>query len=195
MTPKHSWAAFAVMPTFVLLWGSAPIFTRWALNHGSVSAVLTFRFALAFSATVLIGLPNRRWLPQPGTRWQVAGTGLLLIGSYSVCYFQAMANGVTPGLIATLLGIQPILTLLLTERRFSLTRLLGLSLALSGLVLVVYQSLIVARFSALGIAFALAALVCMTLGTLLQKRIQQGPAEVLPLQYLVTLLLLLGFWE
>ena len=177
------------MFTFVLLWGSAAIFTRWGLDHGSVLALLTLRFALALGALLLIGLPRRRWLPAPGTRWQVAGVGLLLIGFYSMCYFQAMAHGITPGLLATLLGVQPILTLLLTERRFSAWRLLGLLLALCGLSLVVFQSLMLARLSALGMAFALGALLCTTFGALLQKRIQQAPAEVLPLQYAVTLLL------
>ncbi len=194
MTFKSSTLApVAAMATFVLLWGSAAIFTRWALDHGSVFAVLIFRFAMALCATLLIRLPGRSWLPGPGTRWQVAGTGLLMIGSYSVCYFQAMAHGITPGLLATLLGVQPILTLLLTERRFSLWRLLGLLLALAGLMLVVYQSLILTKLSGLGMGFALGALVCMTLGTLSQKRIQQGPADVLPLQYFVTLLLCLAF--
>jgi len=180
------------MSTFVLLWGSAAIFTRWGLDHGSVLALLTLRFALALGALGLIGLLGRRWLPAPGTRWQVAGTGLLLIGCYSVCYFQAMAHGVTPGLLATLLGVQPILTLLLTERRFSAWRLAGLLLALAGLALVVFQSLVLARLSAAGMGFALGALLCVTFGALAQKRIQQAPAQVLPLQYVVTLLLCLA---
>ena len=188
-SPSSAWAAPAAMSTFVLLWGSAAIFTRWGLDHGSVLALLTLRLALALGVLGLIGLPGRRWLPAPGTRWQVAGTGLLLIGGYSVCYFQAMAHGITPGLLATLLGVQPILTLLLTERRFAAWRLLGLMLSLAGLALVVFQSLVLARLSAAGMAFALAALGCTTLGALAQKRIQQPPAQVLPLQYAVALLL------
>ncbi len=192
MTSKNSssWAALAAMSTFVLLWGSAAIFTRWGLDHGSVQALLTLRFAMALAVLLLIGVPRGRWLPAPGTRWQVAGTGLLFIGCYAVCYFQAMAHGITPGLLATLLGVQPILTLLLTERRFSAWRLLGLLISLAGLSLVVFQSLVLARLSLLGMAFALAALLCVTFGALLQKRIQQAPTEVLPLQYAVTLLLL-----
>ncbi|MCL2892589.1 DMT family transporter [Brenneria tiliae] len=193
ISKSSTWAAFAAMSTFVLLWGSAAIFTRWGLDHGSVFALLILRFSLALGALLLIGLPGRRWLPEPGTRWQVAATGLLLIGSYSVCYFQAMAHGITPGLLATLLGVQPILTLLLTERRFSAWRLCGLLLALSGLTLVVYQSLVLTKLSGLGMGFALGALLCMTFGAMLQKRIQQAPVEVLPLQYAVTLLLCLGF--
>ncbi|MEW7002113.1 DMT family transporter [Serratia ureilytica] len=93
---------------------------------------------------------------------------MLLIGSYSVCYFQAMAHGITPGLLATLLGVQPILTLLLTERRSSAWRLCGLLLALSGLTLVVYQSLVLTKLSGLGTGFALGALLCMTFGAMLQ---------------------------
>lgn len=185
------WAAPAAMSSFVLLWGSAAIFTRWGLDHGSVFALLILRFAMALGVLLIIGVPRRQWLPEPGTRWQVATTGLLMIGFYSVCYFQAMAHGVTPGLLATLLGVQPILTLLLTERRFSAARLSGLLLALGGLVLVVYQSLVLTRLSGLGMAFALGALLCTTFGALLQKRIRQAPAQVLPLQYLVTLLLYL----
>ena len=190
---SHSsrWAAPAAMSSFVLLWGSAAIFTRWGLDHGSVFALLILRFAMALGVLLIIGVPRRQWLPEPGTRWQVASTGLLMIGFYSVCYFQAMAHGVTPGLLATLLGVQPILTLLLTKRRFSAARLSGLLLALDGLVLVVYQSLVLTRLSGLGMAFALGALLCTTFGALLQKRIRQAPAQVLPLQYLVTLLLYL----
>lgn len=189
----YPWMAVATMATFVLLWGSAAIFTRWALDHASVFAVLILRFAIALGATLVIGLRTRRWLPASGSRWQVAGTGLLLIGSYSVCYFEAMAHGITPGLLATLLGVQPILTLLKTERRFSSWRLLGLLLALTGLVLVVYESLMLARLSGIGVIFAMGALLCMTVGTLLQKRIRQPPLEVLPLQYLVTLVMCLLF--
>nr|VXZ88204.1 Uncharacterised protein [Klebsiella pneumoniae] len=64
----------------------------------------------------------------------------MLIGGYSVCYFEAMANGVTPGLIATIMGIQPILTLCVVERRLQGRRLSGLLLATAGLVLLVWRS-------------------------------------------------------
>ena len=187
ISKSSSWTSAIAMSTFVLLWGSAAIFTRWALDHSSVFAVLILRYAMALGALLAIGLSRRRWLPAKGTRWQVASTGFILIGCYSAFYFQAMAHGVTPGLLATLLGIQPILTLLLTERRFSPGRLLGLLLSLAGLVLVVYQSLLRTQLSGLGVSLALGALLCMTLGALMQKRIRQAPAEVLPLQYVVTL--------
>ncbi len=190
---KSLWTSYGVMTVFVLLWGSAAIFTRWGLDHATPFALLIGRFALALTAVLLIGLYRRRWRPALGAAWQTAATGLLMIGCYSICYFQAMAHGVTPGVIATLLGVQPILTLLLLERRFSPLRLLGLLVALAGLAAVVFQSLVLARFSLAGMLFALGALLCMTVGAILQQRVRQSPVEVLPTQYGVSLLLCLAF--
>ena len=155
-------ASQATTAIFVLLWGSAAIFTRWGLDNASPMALLVFRFLIALVALAPLTIVRRRWLPAPGTRLQTAATGLMLIGGYSVCYFEAMANGVTPGLIATIMGIQPILTLCVVERRLQGRRLSGPLIALAALLL-------------------------MTFGALWQKRSRQAPADVLPLQYAVSL--------
>lgn len=182
-------ASQATTALFVLLWGSAAIFTRWGLDNASPMALLAFRFLVALVALAPLAIVRRRWLPAPGTRLQTAATGLMLIGGYSVCYFEAMANGVTPGLIATIMGIQPILTLCVVERRLQGRRLSGLLLALAGLVLLVWRSLAASPMATAtaGILFALAALLLMTFGALWQKRSRQAPADVLPLQYAVSL--------
>ena len=66
-------------------------------------------------------------------------------------------------------------------------------MALGGLVMVVWQSLLSTSFNVAGLLFALAALACITTGALLQKRIKQSPLEVLPLQYAVTVSVCLLF--
>ncbi|MFC0225522.1 DMT family transporter [Serratia aquatilis] len=190
---KNVWASYGSTALFVLLWGSGAIFSRWGLDHSSAFAILTLRFLLALFALVGIALLHGTLLPQPGTRWQVALAGVLLIGGYSICYFLALEYGITPGVLATLLGAQPILTLVFIERRFSPTRLAGLLLALGGLTLVVFQGLTFANVSMLGLTFALLALVSMTTGAVLQKRVQQPPLNALPLQYLISLMLCLLF--
>ncbi|MBD1552280.1 DMT family transporter [Pseudomonas typographi] len=189
---KNAWAAYGPTTLFVLLWGSAAIFSRWGLDHSSAFAILTFRFAAALAGLGLVGLLYRQWLPPRGRRAQVASTGALLIGGYSICYFLALEQGITPGMLATVLGVQPILTLLLVERRASSQRLFGLGLALAGLTLVVLQGVLKAHLSLLGIAFALLALGCMTFGAILQKRVQQPPQQALPLQYAVSLAMCLA---
>lgn len=188
------WQNFASVSLFVLIWGSSAIFTRWGLDQSSVYLLLSLRFALALSALFIISRFSKQpLLPPKGKRAIVFSTGFLLIALYSITYFQSMDHGVTPGLIATIMGAQPILTLAISERRFSFWRLAGLLLAFAGLTMVVYQSLVQAKLAPLGLIFAFAALLCMTLGAILQKRVQLAPSQVLPMQYVITLVMCLAF--
>lgn len=188
---KQMLASQSATSTFVLLWGSAAIFTRWGLDNASPIALLILRFATALFVLLLIAIFRKRLLPKRGARKQVLLTGLLIIAGYSICYFKAMAHGVTPGLMATIMGIQPILTLCLLEKNLQKERLLGLLIALAGLILLVWKSLTMSFIAPIGIFFALAALICITFGAIMQKNIQQAPTDVLPLQYIVSLLVCL----
>ncbi|NUF45133.1 DMT family transporter [Acinetobacter pittii] len=188
---KQMLASQSATSTFVLLWGSAAIFTRWGLDSASPIALLILRFATALFVLLLIAIFRKRLLPKHGTRKQVLLTGLLIIAGYSICYFKAMAHGVTPGLMATIMGIQPILTLCLLEKNLQKERLLGLLIALAGLILLVWKSLTMSFIAPIGIFFALAALICITFGAIMQKNIQQAPTDVLPLQYVVSLVICL----
>ncbi|WP_246182522.1 DMT family transporter [Pandoraea pneumonica] len=174
---------------FVLLWSGGALAAKWGLTHASAFAFLVIRLGVALAALTLLAMTRRQWWPAPGTCWRVAGTGVLLIGGYQAAYLLALANGITPGALATVLGVQPILTLVALERSHSGRRLAGLALALAGLALVVAQSLVSARLSAAGSVWALTALACMTLGTIAQKGSRQTPLDVLPLQYAVGLAL------
>jgi len=179
----------AVGPTaaFVLLWSSGAIVSEVALQHGSPFAVLILRYAIAAAALVAFAAWNGSLLPERGTRGRNALIGLLLAGLYSAFYLLALDSGVTPGALATLLGIQPILTLFLTEPRVTLPRLLGLVCALAGLGLVALDGLTSARFSFVGLVYTALSLLGITAGSILQKRETQAPWAVLPLQYVTGL--------
>lgn len=174
---------------FVLLWSGGAIFAKWGLAHAGAFVFLALRLTLALGVISLLAWRRRRWLPAPGTRLRVAATGVLMIGGYQIGYLLALAHGMTPGALATVLGVQPIATHMLVERRLSVRRVAGLALALGGLAVVVYHSLALARLSIAGVAAALTALVCMTIGAILQKGLSQTPMDVLPLQYGVSLAL------
>jgi drug/metabolite transporter (DMT)-like permease len=192
MSLRISAAALGWPALFVLLWSSGALFARWGLVHASAFVFLSLRYGLALGVLAVLCWRAGQWLPAPGTRGHVARVGLVMIGAYSVCYLLALQHGLTPGVLATLLGVQPLLTLLIVERRFSAGRAVGLAVALGGLSLVVFDSLVLARFSAAGVGFALAALACMTAGAIGQKRIQQAPLAVLPLQNAASLVLCLA---
>lgn len=187
---KESALAAVSTSLFVLLWSSGAIFSKWGLTHASPFAFLLIRFAIALCALVLL-IPLMKFkLPRSarGIGYALA-TGVVLLGAYQIFYLLALDLKVTPGVMATVMGVQPILTAVIIERRHSWSRLFGLVLGLSGLILVVYQSIGLAGMSWFGILFAVLALFSMTLGTLMQKRITENPLGTLPLQYLAGLLM------
>ena len=186
---KESALAAASTCLFVLLWSSGAIFSKWGLAHASPFAFLLMRFAIAFMALLLIMPLMKFQMPRGATAVGYAlATGVVLLGAYQIFYLLALDLKVTPGVIATVMGVQPILTAVIMERRHSFSRSLGLLLGLAGLVLVVYQGIGLAGLSWAGMLYALLALASMTAGTLMQKRITHNPLGTLPLQYLAGLL-------
>jgi drug/metabolite transporter (DMT)-like permease len=110
-------------------------------------------------------------------------TGAVLLGTYQICYLLALDMKVAPGVMATIMGVQPILTAVLVERSRSGSRLFGLSMGLVGLVLVVWQG-IGDGGSLAGMAFGVLGMLSMTGGSIMQKRVTDNPLGTLPVQYL-----------
>lgn len=187
---KNALLAAASTSLFVLLWSSGAIFSKLGLAHASPFAFLLIRFAIALFALVLL-IPMLKFkLPKTGKPMLYAvTTGLVLLGAYQIFYLLALQMSVTPGVMATLMGVQPILTVVLMERQRSWSRMFGLVLGLVGLVMVVYQGIGLAGMSLAGMVCGLLALVSMTAGSIMQKRITDNPLGTLPVQYLAGLVL------
>ena len=183
-------ASLATTTLFVLLWSSGAIFSKWGLAHASPFAFLLIRFVLALIALAVL-------IPMLGYKLPVAGkpllyaaaTGAVLLGAYQIFYLLALDLKVTPGVMATIMGVQPILTAVVMERNRAWTRLFGLALGLAGLILVVYQSIGLGGMSMAGMLFGLLAMLSMTCGSIMQKRITDNPLGTLPVQYLAGALL------
>jgi len=187
---KNALLATASTSLFVLLWSSGAIFSKLGLAHASPFAFLLIRFAIALCALVLLIPMLKFTLPKVGKpMWYAAATGLVLLGAYQIFYLLALQLNVTPGVMATLMGVQPILTVVLMERQRSWQRMFGLALGLVGLIMVVYQGIGLAGMSLAGMLCGLLALVSMTAGSIMQKRITDNPLGTLPVQYLAGLVL------
>ncbi|MBV4534992.1 DMT family transporter [Pseudomonas urmiensis] len=187
---KASVASAATTSLFVLLWSSGAIVSKLGLAHASPFAFLLLRSALALCGLLLIGpLLGLRWPRSLRAILQALGTGCVLLGAYQIFYLLALSTHVTPGVMATVMGVQPILTVVLMERQRSWSRLFGLGLGLAGLIMVVYQGINLGGVSLVGMLFALLALASMTIGSILQKRITDNPMGTLPLQYLAGVVL------
>ncbi len=187
---SSTWQSYASISLFVFIWGISGIITKIALGDISTFPLLLIRFGAAIILLLIICLISKTpFIPKSGQRQFIALTGLVLIGCYTTSFFLSMEFGLTPGLLATILGVQPILTLLLSERHFPPMRLLGLLVAFIGLTMVVSRSMMQTEISIFGILFALLGLASITIGTLMQKRIQLPPHEILPLQYCSAMIL------
>ncbi|MGC1470350.1 MAG: DMT family transporter, partial [Sphingorhabdus sp.] len=175
------------MALFVLLWSSGAIASRMGLDHGSPLAFLTLRYGIALAVVSVIAYSNGNLL-LPRTEWlRVAVVGLLINGLYAICYLFALEHGITPGILTTILGVQPVITVALTEKRVKGQRAAGLALAFAGLVLALSPSVTLEGATIIAVGFALTALASMAAGAILQQRETLSPIQVMPLQYIVGL--------
>jgi drug/metabolite transporter (DMT)-like permease len=161
---------------FVLIWSTGFVVARLGMPHAPPLGFLAWRFALSvllFGAWVAWSRPP--W-PRGRTQWlHLAVTGALMQAGYLGGVWSAVKAGLGAGLVALVVGLQPLLTALWLSARgpqhhVQPRQWLGLLLGLAGLVLVVWHRLAAGQVSAWNLALALLALFSITAGTLYQKR-------------------------
>lgn len=96
-------------------------------------------------------------------------------GGYQGCVFFAQERGLAPGLLAILLGLQPIAMPLLASESIGRRYLVVSAIGFAGLVLTVTASLASGAIDAIGVIAALAAMLAVSLGTILQRRADIDP--------------------
>ena len=158
---------------FVLIWSTGFIGARYGMPHAEPATFLTLRFA----GLVAVMLPVVLWMRVPFPRRRdtlhLIVAGLLIQGGYLLGVFEAVRHGMPAGVAALIVGLQPILTAVLSGlvgERVSPLQWLGLALGLSGVVLVVAERLTVSGLSTRSILADAGALLAITIGTLYQKR-------------------------
>lgn len=168
-------AAVTVPALFVLLWSTGFIGARLGLPHAEPLTFLTLRYAAVLALMLPIALVLRaRWPATKGEVRHIAIAGLLMQGGYLGGVFCAVDAGMSAGVVALIVGMQPLLTAAAAGRllgeRVALAQWLGLALGLAGVALVVWQKMSVQGMTAGSLALALSALASITAGTLYQKR-------------------------
>jgi drug/metabolite transporter (DMT)-like permease len=160
---------------FVLIWSTGFIVARYGMP---LAPPMTF-LALRYAFSILCFLP---WIMLAGVSWprtreqwlHLSVTGMLMHGGYLGGVWAAVKAGMGSGLVALIVGLQPVLTafwLSSTGGHVSRRQWAGLALGFTGLVLVVSR-----KFGAGGeatvvnLSLAIFALLSITTGTLYQKR-------------------------
>lgn len=167
---------------FVLLWSTGFIGAKYGLPFAEPFTFLALRFAVVIALlAIVIGVSKAQWPRDPKLILHLAVSGLLVHAIYLGGVFGAIRLGVPAGLVALVAGLQPLLTATvvgpLLGERIGRRQWLGLGLGLIGVAMVLSTRLTGIRFDGFGwdgMAFALAALIGITAGTLYQKRFCTG---------------------
>jgi drug/metabolite transporter (DMT)-like permease len=160
---------------FVLLWSTGFVSAKFGLPYAEPLTFLLLRFTLVVALMLPLALAMRAaW---PGTLAQVghvAVVGVLMQGGYLSGVFCSIHLGMSAGVSALIVGIQPILTAFasapLFGERLRARQWSGLLLGFGGVLLVVLGRSALSGITPATLALSVMALVSITVGTLYQKR-------------------------
>lgn len=159
---------------FVLIWSTGFIVARFGMPHSPPMKFLALRYALSVGCFAVWAIAARAaWPVSRAQSGHLAVTGILMHAGYLGGVWSAVKLGMGAGLVALLVGLQPVLTAVwvssqggrVTSRQWS-----GLALGFTGLALVVWQKLGLGEIDAVNLLLACGALLSITVGTLYQKR-------------------------
>lgn len=165
----------ALPALFVVLWATGFIGSRLGAPYSEPFTFLAVRFAAAAVLMIAICLILRVTWPSGRTAWVHAATiGLLVHGVYLGGVFWAIDRGVSPGVAALIVAMQPLLTGLaagpLLGETVSGRHWLGLALGFTGVAMVVGNTADPAAGDYWAIGACVVSMLGLTAGALYQKK-------------------------
>ncbi len=156
---------------FVSVWGSGFLATKIGLQHAAPFTFLTLRFLFGIACIAPVVWMTRAALP--ATRRDLAHVlvaGLLIHTLHLSGSHYAQYLGISAGIVAVLLSIQPVLTALFAAHwmgeRLAPRQWLGIALGFAGVVLVVWHKVDVREITLAGLIAVVVSLAGVTAGTL-----------------------------
>lgn len=143
---------------FVLLWSSGFIIARYGMPHAEPMTFQLLRFLGVLVIMVPIVLLIRPVWPSRKQVFHIGIAGLLLQAGYLGGVWAAVRHGMSAGLAALIVGLQPIITAWLASlvaEKITSRHWIGLILGIAGVALVVTAKLSLTNLTwfTLGLAF------------------------------------------
>lgn len=160
---------------FVLLWSTGFVGAKFGLPYAEPLTFLLLRFTLVVALMLPLALTMRAAWPATLNRvGHVAVAGVLMQGGYLGGVFCSIHLGMSAGVTALIVGVQPILTAFASAPLFGeklrARQWAGLVLGFGGVLLVVLGRSTLTGITPVTLALSLLALASITVGTLYQKR-------------------------
>ncbi|WP_291377410.1 MULTISPECIES: DMT family transporter [Achromobacter] len=176
MTPAAPPAWLKAAPAlFLVLWSSGFVVLKVGLAYADPLTFLALRYACVLLILTPLLLALHPPLPTRASAWgHLAMVGLLLQAGYFCFTYLSLKQGMSAGGVALITSLQPILIGLLApalaHERVDARRWTGLALGVTGAALVIVAKASIDVLAPLGLTFAVGALLCLTGGTLYEKR-------------------------
>ena len=159
---------------FVSVWGSGFLATKVGLQHAAPFTFLTLRFLFGVACLIPVLLLARPRFPASGAEWgHVVVAGLLMHAVHLGGSHYTQYLGMSAGITALLLAIQPLVTALIAARwmnePLAARQWLGILVGLGGVTLVVWHKIDVREATVGSLAAVTIALAGVTAGTLYQR--------------------------
>lgn len=174
------WKLTDILPfVFVWLWSTGYVGAKYGLPYIEPFFMLLVRFvAVIFIFYCMIFLLKMR-----SVNWNQALSqmliGLLIHGGYLGGVFFAIDRGIPAGIAAIIVGLQPIVTALaawlMLGHKLNTSQVIGLLIGFSGITLILIENnnFGSSDLSTIGLMACFVALLCISIGTLLQSRYAQ----------------------
>jgi len=162
-----------IAPIFVFLWSTGFIIARYSMPYAEPMTVIFIRFGSVVLCMLPVVMIWKAPWPNRSQIIHIAIAGALLQAGYVGGVWAAVKEGMSAGLTALIVGLQPILTAWFAAwiaEKVTPKQWLGLILGLLGVGLVVWAKLSLTGMSHLSLVFIVIALISITLGTLYQKK-------------------------
>jgi drug/metabolite transporter (DMT)-like permease len=159
---------------FVSVWGSGFLATKIGLQHTAPFTFLSLRFAFGIVClTALVLVLRPRWPSRRADYGHIVVAGLLMHTVHLGGSHYAQYLGLSAGITAVLLSVQPLLTAVFAGRwlreRLSPAQWAGIAIGLAGVTLIVWHKIDV-REATLGALMAVTvSLAGVTIGALYQR--------------------------
>ncbi len=156
---------------FVSVWGSGFLATKIGLQYAAPFTFLTLRFLFGIACLLPIVWLTRA--PWPATRrdfMHVVVAGLLMHAMHLGGSHYAQYLGISAGIVAVLLSVQPVLTALIAARwmgeRLAPYQWFGIALGFAGVLLIVWHKIDVREITLASLFAVIVSLLGVTAGTL-----------------------------
>ena len=162
-----------IAPILVLIWSTGFVIARLSMPYVEPATFLFWRFLGVLLAMAVLNFVWRIEWPKWSQMKHIAVAGILLQFGYLLGVWIAVRLGMTAGLVAIIVGLQPIITAWFAawvSEKVSLRQWIGLGFGFAGVALVVLEKISFAHIPVLSYVLAFAALLSITFGTLYQKK-------------------------